>query len=292
LLGNIASERIRHAHEQVSLDTVVNTALDQRSPALRTRGMEVYRSIKPVMVVVDLDLVSMLVDAAIDWSGEIGQRLIVSLEVKSWPAHGLLKLKSVVTSTRPGSQIPLDGQAEKLSWYLVNEIASAIGATLDRVASPDETLLLIEFPRTVHQMEGLTAMEVDTGAGQPSRMLAGHRVLIVTSDVRLREDVKLVCRSMGLLMESVPSSLLALRACETECPELIIVDERFKDDTFEKLRADLLAQLPNFPFIEIAYDCNTLSMAGWMGDGMTRVSRQALTADLPQAVAMEMAKVL
>ena len=296
LLMKVADGRGRYAHEQVDLHLVVNHILDEHAHSFRLHGVQLHRSIKPVAVMVNPELVAALIDAAIDWVGELGQRLVVSLEVKNWPANAVLKLRTsqTVTESRPlddGTQMP-----ERLSWYLVTEIARAIGAVLERDQSTNETFLTLEFPRTVQTVDGLTATEMDLGSdawmGNASRNLAGHRVLIVSSDIKLREDAKTVCRSLGMMVDSVPTSLMAVRFCEMEAPELIIVDERFKDEQFDELRSDLLRMHPNFPFIEIAYESNALTMAGWMGENMTRINRDEMAHQLPEALAIEMSKVL
>ena len=222
-------------------------------------------------------------------------RLEVSLEIKDWPAHGLLRIKTL-QSDRTKDPTP-EPDAEKLSWHLVTEIGRAVGATLDRVKSPGETLLMIEFPRTVREMDGLTAMEVELGIpsaiGTSSRVLAGHRALIVTSDVKLREEVKRICGAMGLVVDNVPSSLLAVHRCEAEPPDVIVVDERFNDERFDQLRLRLTHKQVNFPMVEIAYGGNSAqATAGWGGDTMTRVSRTELASQLPQALALEMSKTL
>ena len=128
--------------------------------------------------------------------------------------------------------------------------------------------------------------------GNASGIMAGRRVLIVSSDIKLREDAKTVCRGLGMMVDTVPTSQMAVRFCEMEQPQLIIVDERFKDEQFDELRADLLRMQPNFPFIEVAYESNTLTMAGWMGENMTRINRDKLAQQLPEALAIEMSKVL
>jgi len=292
LLTKVVTGRARHVHEQLDLNRVVNQVLDEHAHSLRVRGVELHRNTKPVAVIVNPELVAALIDAAIDWSGEHGQRMVVSLEVKNWPQHAMLKLKTnqtVMTTDQPVI-------SEKLSWHLIVELSRAIGATVDRAQSPTETLLSIEFPRTVQLLDGLTAMEMDVGSSSwmhtAANVMAGHRVLIVSSDIKLRDDAKLVCRTLGLVVDSVPTSAMAVRFCEMEKPELIIIDERFNDGTFDELRTDLLRIQPNFPFIEVAYDSDTLSMSGWMGDNMTRVNRESLVAQLPQALAIEMSTVL
>ena len=111
-------------------------------------------------------------------------------------------------------------------------------------------LVMIEFPRTVREMEGISAMEVDlgtaSGAGNTARVLAGHRALIISSDVKLREEMKKICVDMGLAVDTVPSSLLAAQRCEQEPPDLIVVDERFNDERFGQMRQRLLGRQANF----------------------------------------------
>ncbi len=296
LLAQLANGEVRQTHEQLDLDQLMNRALDEWGHWLRLRGVEAYRNIKPVAVVADAQLLGALVDAALDWSATPGQRLVISLEVKNWPAHAVLRFKSNQTVKSGDRSAPEDETPERLSWHLVSELASAIGATLDRVETADEVLVMLEFPRTVRQLEGLTAMEMDLGdgswSGNPAKALAGYRVLIITADSGLREDVKLICKGLGLIVDSVPSGQMAERFCELERPELIVVDERCRDAAFDQLRDDLLRIHPNFPFVEISYDTNTLLVSGWMAESMTRVNRNELAGQLPQALAIEMAKVL
>ena len=184
---------------------------------------------------------------------------------------------------------------ERLGWYLVTEIARLLGVTVDRVCSAGQLLLMLEFPRTVRELDGLTAMEVEFGApnaiGDSSRVLAGHRALIISSDVKLREEAKRVCREMGLVVDNVPSSMLAAQRCAADPPDVLIVDERFNDEQFQQVRKQLCLRHPDFPVVEIVYN-GPILMAGWGGDGMTRVARQELLTQLPQALALEMSKLL
>lgn len=292
LLGKIAGGSVRQNHAQTNLDEVLRQALDKR---LRNpdHGMQLQRHIKPVAVVVDRDMATALVDALLDWALGPGKNIDVSLEIKDWPAHGLLRIHATETvQTQDGAE-----EHERLSWHLIAELCRAIGATLDRVKSPGQTLVMIEFPRTVREMEGVSAMEVDLGSasskGDRARVLAGHRALIVSSDVKMREEIKKICVDMGLEVDNVPSSLLAAQRCEQESPDLIVIDERFNDERFGQLRARLLRHQANFPMIEIAYSSDApLSLEGWGSGGMTRVSRVQLASQLPQALALEMSKIL
>ncbi len=295
LLAKVASGSVRHSNEQVGLDKIVNQLLNLRLVLLQQQRIALQRNIRPVTVIIDKDLATALIDAALDWALEPGRALEVSLEIKDWPAHGLLRLRTSQIVFASGQAE--DPNPEKLSWHLVTEIGRAIGATIDRVKSPGETLLMIEFPRTVREFEGLTSMEVELGIpsaiGSSSRVLAGHSALIITSDVRLREEAKRVCLEMGLVVDNVPSSLLAAQRCEAERPDVILIDERFNDERFEQLRVSLTRKQANLPLIEIAYGhSETQAIVGWGSDKMTRVSRAELSSQLPQALALEMSKIL
>ncbi|MBK9572548.1 MAG: hypothetical protein IPO43_07350 [Rhodoferax sp.] len=296
LLARVAEGRWQQAHAQLNLDSVVKRALDERAALMHHRGVELHRSIKPVAVLVDFDLVTSLVMAAVEYAARPGTRLFVLLDVKNWPAHALLSFKTTRAVVVAGKPDHTHDEPDALNWQLVTEIAYAMGVTVQTTVTADEHTFTLEFPRTVKQLEGLTALEMDAGSeswiSTPSQALAGQRVLVITGEAPLREDVKSICRALGLMFDSVPTSAAAIRYCELEQPHLIIVDERIRNDQFNQLRADLLKAEPNFPFIEIGYDSGTLSIASWVSGNMTRVTRSELATQLPQALTLEFAKVL
>jgi len=295
LLARVAEGRWRQSHEQINLDSVVKRALDERVALMQHRGIELHRSIKPVAVLTDLDLLTHLILAAIDCTARPGTRLFVLLEVKNWPAHALLSLRTTRAVVVTGRPEHTHDEPDPLSWHLLTEIARALGVTVTSTGSEDERTLTLEFVHT-KQLDGLTATEMDSGAeswgSTPSHAMAGNRVLVLTSDTSLGEDAKSICRAMGLMVDSVPTSLAATRYCEMEPPQLIVLDERLHDKQFDQLRADLLNAEPNFPFIEIGQDNGTLSISSWTGDSMTRVTRKEMASQLPQALTLEFAKIL
>jgi len=291
-ISRLAEGRLRQSHERLHLDQVLNDALEARADLIRSRGAEVYKNLKPIEVIVDPGLLASLVEAAVDWGFDVGRRVVITLDMKNWPEHAVLLLKAS-NNIAAGSNLEGPQPDEGLGWNLIRHIADTMGVTLDHAASENEQVLMLEFPRTVRQLEGLTAVEVDGGdIHSESKPLAGHRILLVTTDERLRSDVKEVCRSMGLVIDTVPSSLQAVRFCELDTPQLILVDEPFNDHHIAELREDLHKTDPNFPFVEIASASNTLMIASWMDDSMTRISRDALRSQLPSVLVMELAKVI
>jgi hypothetical protein len=294
-LSRLAGGRLRQSHERLGLHEILESALRERSEDFRQAGVELYRNIKPVEVIVDPGLLSSLVDAALDWALDRGQRLVVSLDIKNWPEHGVLIIKATQTVAAGGVRSEGLEDGDTVGWHLLNQIGQAMGVTIDRVTSTGEGTVLIEFPRTVRQLEGLTAVEVDMGGDSSfhseSKPLAGMRILLITGDEALRATVKLLCRTMGLVMDSVPTTRQAERFCELDRPHMILVDGRLRDERIDELRRELHLTDPNFPFVEIADESNTLEMASWMSDSMTRVSRDSLRAQLPTILVLELAKV-
>ncbi len=292
-ISRLAGGRLRQSHERLELGQMVHAALDDRTRFFQSSGIEVYRQIRPVEVIVDPGLLHGLIEAAVDWAAEQGHRIVVSLDIKNWPEHAVLVLKANDTVASRSTQ-ELRPDQDSLCWHLMIQIAQTMGVMVDRAPAPDGAIVMIEFPRTVKQLEGLTAIEVDGGGDSSmhseSKPLAGHRVLLVTADDRLRQDIKTICLSMGLIMDSTPTTLQAIRFCELDQPHLIVIDEALRDYRFEELRQDLVRTDVNFPFIEIASESNTFELASWMSDSITRVSRDVLKAQLPSVLVLELAK--
>ncbi|MET0312701.1 MAG: hypothetical protein ABW051_11680 [Burkholderiaceae bacterium] len=294
-LARLAGGRLRQSHERLGVHELLEAALRERAEAFQLAGVEVYRNIKPVEVIVDPGLLSSLIDAALDWALDRGLRLVISLDIKNWPEHGILMVKASQTVAAGGHHSEAEADGDTIGWHLLSQIAQAMGVTLDRVTGAGEGMVMIEFPRTVRHLEGLTAVEVDLGGESSfhteSKPLAGMRILLVTSDDALSANVKLLCRTMGLVLDAVPTTRQAERFCELDRPHMILVDERLHDDRVDLLRRDLHATDPNFPFVEIADASNTLEMAGWTSDSITRVSRDSLRDQLPTILVFELAKV-
>ncbi len=292
-IARLGEGRIRQSHERLKLHDIVNLALDERALHLQQAGTEVYRNVKPVEIIVDPGLLSTLVDTALDWAAEFGQRLTVSLTIKNWPEYGVLQIKASQSISESEFE-PETVRGDNLQWHLLTQLAKAMGVTLERDMSGGQARLICEFARTVKQMEGLTTVELDTGgdSSYATKPLAGHRILLVTTDAMIRAEVKNSCDLLGLRADTVPNSERAVRYVETDMPHLIIIDERLRDDTFDNLIDDMRRLDPNFGCLEVAEGNNTFEMSSWMSDSITRVSRDVLRDQLTSALTLELAKAL
>lgn len=293
-IARLAEGKLRQSHERLSLDAVVREAIAARESMLREHGCELTQQLRPIDVIVDPGLLSSLVDAALDWAMQAGHRIQVTLEMKTWPEHALLRLRCS-DPVAASAELTSERRQEGLSWHLVRHLADAIGASVQQETVQAEVWLTLEFARTVRQLEGLTAVEVDAGDNGPlseSKPLAGCRLLLVSDDARLRSQIEAIARTMGLTLESVPTSRQAVRYCELDAPHLMLVEEALHDERLRELRDDLRRAEPNFPVIEIARAPNVLEVANPWGDGLTRVSRDTLQSQLPSILVMELAKVV
>lgn len=299
-ISRLACGRLHQTHEALNLDKMVMTAMQEHAPMFHAQGTEIFQRIRPVEVIVDASLLHSLLDAALGWAAGLGRKLTVTLDVKNWPEHGLLMFKtshSIADKTHQLSEDTFDNNpsGDTVRWYLVNEISHAMGLTAERINSATETCLILEFPRTVTRLEGLTAIEVDTGFDSlfsESKPMAGTRILLITNDARLQGEILAICKRARLVLDCVSNASHAVRLCELDFPTLVIIDQNMRDRVFNELYLDLRNTDPNFPFIEIAATANTLEMAGWTSDSMSRLSQDALQTHLVTFVATELSKVM
>lgn len=291
-IARLAEGRLRQSHERIRLDELVHQTAKERMAVLQPRGGALHCNLKAVEIIVDPGLLSSLIDAALDWAGAQGPRLVILLDVKNWPEHGLLVIKAspVVGVAGQGAQ------PDSLKWHLLTHIAQAMGVTLEReIKESGEAILLLEFARTVRKLEGMTAMEFDDATDGSSfhtgtRPVAGLRVLLISNDPLVRAEVNEAGLALGLRIDTAPSVPQALNYVKLDMPNLIIIDEQLRDDAFDQMLGDIRSTNPTFSFLEITNDANTFEISSWMSDSMTRVSRDVLRAQLPSILSMELAR--
>lgn len=290
-LSRLAGGRLRQSHERVAIDDLLKKVLADNDWRYYDAGLTIEHRLQQVEVILDPGLLVSLLEVAVDCAARCGQVVTLYLSIKNWPEHGLLTLKARSHVSAGGAGAELE---DTLEWVMLVQLAQAMGVIVEREAIGDQVHFTLEFPRTVRQLEGLTAVEVDSGDPSSmgeSRPLAGHRILLITNDDRMRMQVRAICDAMRLVMDVTPTCKQAIRYCELDKPDMIMIDEQLHDEQFDMLREDLLRYDVNFPCVEIASASNVVEVSSWMGDRMSRVSRDSLRDQLPSIIAMELAKV-
>ena len=202
-----------------------------------------------------------------------------------------------IKASNPSGSLASRAPADSLAWQLLLLTAQVMGVTIEReITSNGETMVLMEFARTVKRLEGLTAVEMDASGNSSfhngTKPMAGMRILLISNDSIVRAEVDEAGRLLGLLVDKVPSVEQAHRYVKLGMPHLVIIDERLNDDSFGRLQNDITSTDPNLGFIEIADESNTFEISSWMSDSMTRVSRDVMRAHLPSVLTLELARAL
>ncbi|MBC5764707.1 hypothetical protein [Ramlibacter albus] len=304
-IARLGNGRVRQSHERLSLEQVVRNIAQERERWLKAQHVLVDLHLSDIEVIVDPGLLVSLVETALDWAASQGSKIQLWLEMRNWPEHAVLTFKIAAPillaeeeATAPNSAD--DPFENNVAWCLLLQLARAMGVPVDRFHVPGQFVMQLEFPRTVRKLEGLTAIEVDVGPGAApnsdwetgSRPLAGHRALLICDDPAVKEVVLRVCKGAGMQVDCSPTMKQAVRSCELELPNIILVDERLRDEKFDELRLDIQRHDVNFPFIEIADENNVFEVSSWVGDALSRLSRDTLSHQLVPIMAMELAKVI
>lgn len=299
-VARLASGRLRQSHEKLELHTLVHEVLLDRQAQLASHGIQLDQDLRPVEIIVDPGLLMSLLQSATDWSAGQGNHLLVKLGMKNWPENGLLVLKATwqPAATR---DLPDQDALDSLLWGLLLHTAAAMGVLVSREIDRGGVSVYLEFPRTVRNLSGLTAMDIEPGTTRVNagdftdtigagKRLQGAAILLITDDPRLQRDVEKVCQRLNLRMDATPSTRQAARLCELSRPQLILIDENLHDIDFDRLHADLVRHNARFPVIEVAPADQGLSISSWDEGSASRIGRDHVAQQLPQALALELGK--
>lgn len=279
-LARFASGRLRQSHERLQLAESLQAALAQRETELAARGLQLKPLLRPVDVIVDPALLSSLMNTLLDWALVHAQS---GLELRI-DAGALAQL----------SVRFVHGDAERLdslAWRLLQQTAWTMGLQIERSDAPAAVLLTIAFPRAVnHSLDGVTAIEFDHRASVQPHSLAGNHVLVAVARRDLAAEVCDTVRRMGLIVDVVGSIEEAAQFCHDGLPHALVFDSALRGEAFDRLRADVDGEAPEFVFIEIADEGNPFEISGFSASGMARVGRDAIDSALPSALMIELSK--
>lgn len=294
LLDHLAHNPIRQSHEHVALDARLRQALADNAGMLQSRAVDLVHRLQAVEVVLDPSLLETVLHAALSWMARPGYRLSITLEMQSMPDHALLNFKARPTVSDSNPDQPHGSAPYRLSWWLLVEAAGLAQIPIQHSESTQSLSLMLEFRRTVKQLEKSNPMELGTGtdswASSHSKLPLGQRVLLVTDDAGLVEIMAPLCRSSHVTLESVSSPEQAKARCDLERPHLLIFDQRLNGVGLESVRRDLLAADPQMPVLEVTDDQHSLTMTSWVDDTIERINRDNLTIKLPSVLARLLGK--
>lgn len=308
-LARLASGRLRLSHERVHLTQVLRGVLTQRSRETQSRGIQVRQLLQPIEVMTDVSLLFSLLNAVMDWAlANTHSSLEMRLDLTPWPAKARLMCRFAHRSLDLGSapSIAINEPPESLNslnWRLIEQTALTLGALPLREDEAGITMLTLEFPQVVVE-------EPDTqqGALPPARPdrpelndptpshnskpLAGCHLLIVSPRREVRQEIQNAVRHMGLIVDAVSSMHEAMQFCEEGLPHGIAFEQSLRDADFDRLRADISGEVPNFSFIEVMDGDQQTQLSTATTEHIARISRQNLQDALPSVLLFELSKAL
>jgi hypothetical protein len=297
-LTRFASGRVRQSHERLPLADVLKGVLAHRARETQARGIALKPALKPADVIVDASLLFSLLNTTIDWALANAHSFIeFAIDFKTWPIHARIVCKFV---HRPADQLDDErsqqealARLDSLAWRLIEQTAWTMGLIVERKDEKGNTTLVLEFPRTVNEdLQAVSATELDeeTGASTNSKALAGSHVLVVASRRELRVEIRDALRNMNLLVDFVGSVKEAANFCKEGLPHAIIIESIQLGERFTAFREEIVAEVPDFVFIEIVEEGSTFEMSGLNGAAMARVGRAVVGSSLPAALMFELSK--
>lgn len=296
-LGN---GRVQLANERLDLTGLLREALRQRGREIDARGIEVRQELTAAEVMSDTTLLFSLLQTTLDWSFEHAvSRIDLALKIQNWPAHACLTVAYAFqqpdeVGAAPGRTTQVDeARLSTMSWRLLQQTAGVLGLLLHRKETPGKTELKLEFPQTLaprlNSVQKVEA-EVVESQGNNSQPLAGRHVMVLAARREVRNVVRAALRPMGLMVDFVTSVEEAQQLCADGLPHAVIYEAAIAGEHFERLRAEMLAEVPTLVFVRIAEQGKAFEVLNLGGRQFASVGRDAIMAALPEALTFELSR--
>lgn len=293
----LASGRVRQNVERVDLTAVLRESLTQHRRQIESLGFEVHQLLGPAQVMADPTLVFTLVETLLEWSFEHARSSIeVRIELNGWPVFARLSCAFRFLSDEQVDQSLMtlgSSPLQSMSWRLLQQAARTMELPIALDEDGARARLVVEFPRTVNDPSENAALRDRTDAerqGLNSKPLAGSHVLVMAARRETRAVVRDAVRHMGLMVDNVASVEEAREFCSGGMPHAIVHESALGGERFERLRAELLADMPHLVFIELTEDGQGMETRRIGQRQFTCVSRDSIIESLPPALMFELSR--
>lgn len=289
---------VREAQERVDLSALLREALHQRQRELKARGIAIRETIAEVAVVSDAALLFSLIETLLDWSVEhTRSRIVLRLDVGSTPTRARLSCGFLRRPIDDNARAVLpqgeDPALNTLSWQLLRQTASVLGLRLRRRDTADRSELKLSFDDVqapgVSAVEGLEADDVCAQA-YSAQPLAGRHVVVLAARREVRNIVRDALQPMGLMVDFASSLLEAQELFADGLPHAVIYEASLGGDRFQRLRSEMLAEVPSLAFIQIAEHGKAFEVLEAGGYPYASVGREAISESLPAALLFELSR--
>lgn len=293
----LASGRVRQNPERVDLTAAVREALQQHRREIDSRGFEVRQSLSPAQVMADPTLVFTLLQALFDWALEhTCSPIDMRIELTSWPVCASLScgFRFLSDEQIDRQTVHLGGSPlDTMPWRLLQQASATMELGLSRDDVGGTTRVAIEFPRTVNDPSETAALREREDPERllvNSKPLAGSHLLVMATRRETRTVVRDAVKHMGLMVDFVQSIDEAREFCQGGMPHAILHETALGGERFEKLRKELLIEVPTLSFIELAEEGHGFEVRKVEDRQYSCVSRAAVLEALPAALMFELSR--
>lgn len=296
-VNRLASGRVRQQAERIDLTALLRDALAQHRRQIESLGFAVHPLLGPAQVMADPTLIFTLVESLLEWSFEHTRSSIdFRIELNEWPVFARLSCSFRSLSDEQVEQSLVtfsDSTLQTMSWRLLQQTARTMELPIRLEEDGAMARVVIEFPRTVNDPSETTALRDRADAerqGLNSKPLAGSHVLVLASRRETRSLVRDAIRHMGLMIDYVTSIEEAREFCKGGMPHAILHESALGGERFERLRIDLLAEMPKLVFVELSDDGQGLETRQVGDRQFSCVSLSAAIESLPPALMFELSR--
>jgi hypothetical protein len=295
--SRFGSGRVVQASEPLDLMSMLREALLQRGRELESRGLVVRPRLRLAGVIGDATLTYSLLQTLLDWSFEHARSPIdLELGHGAWPSRARLECRFAYRTEddssfggAPTTAPALDTMARRL----LRLTADALGLHCTQQDDGWRVTLAIEFPRTLADAPtALAALDLGPG-GAPvgnTRPLVGSHVLVVAARREVRKLVREALRAQGAMIDFVVSIDEARVFCRGGMPHAVVHEAALAGEAFERLRTELLAEMPRLAFVQLTEDGKGFEVRPVAGREVVCVARGAIVESLPSALVFELAR--
>lgn len=292
----LAAGRVRQNVERVDLTAVLREALLQHRRHIQSLGFEVHQAFSPAQVMADPTLIFTLIEAMLEWSFEHARSSIdLRIDINPWPVFARLSCSFRFLSDEQLDRDALDFSGpnlQSMSWRLLQQTAHTMELPIKLEEDGARARLAVEFPRTVNDPSD-TAPRDRADAQQQglnSKPLAGNHLLVLATRRETRAIVRDAIRHMGLMVDFVTTIDEAREFCSGGMPHALLYETALNGDRFERLRKELLTDMPKLAFIELADDGQGLETRQVGQRRYSRVSLSTAIESLPPALMFELSR--
>ena len=293
LLARFASAGLAQSRERVALLDTLQSVLTHRKRETDARGISVQPTATPVDVIVDASLMFSLLNTLIDWTlTQTRSAIELVIDVDPWKGHARLTCQFALIATDAVTPAP---PLDTLTWRLLEQTAVTMHLGLARHVNDHAVTVTLEFALPANaDIEGVSTLDLDQGFDSSinSKPLAGSHVVVIASRRGMRTRISDALRHMGLIVDMVASIDEAADFCRDGLPHAIIVEGILHGDRFDRFCADIRAEVPGFPFIDIIEEGKEFNVSDDTGAERARVGQQAIEAALPSVLMFELSKTL